>query len=349
MEKEVLREREELKEEVANAVDTPSPLLPRCRCCGLLLADDGLGSAECSCPEVVKSCCQIARSEVTDCHVVHWLARGVREGRCGQPSVAIYYCSLCRDYLCKPHHKNLLSKGVLPSGLNPGMIAAHMRDKDGDHSKAVAEYRRRKHLPDPAFMMLFYQYVRPKWTEEERERIRTWFVETCRELRICGRVKLACEGVNCCLSGLTADAHEFEQRLKSGEHNPLADLFRDTLVKYSAAPESALFPKLKVFLADEVVGFGIDVSDFEPVPKLTPQEWHQKMEEPGIVMVDVRNYYESRIGRFIAPGGRFVAEVSNEACPPTETIDPLTRYFSEFPDWVHANKASLEGKTVLVY
>lgn len=142
-----------------------------------------------------------------------------------------------------------------------------------------------------------------------------------------------------------------------GSRNPFADHFSQTLVKLSPATTSDLSSKLKVFRADEIVGFGVPVNDFDPVPKLAPREWHTKMEEPGIVIVDVRNYYETRIGRFVAPGGRFVGpgdtttltNTNKEIYTPTETIDPLTRHFTEFPDWVRKNKESLEGRKVLVY
>jgi len=318
----------------------------------------GLDPRHCGCPEVVKSSFALACSEVGDGHKVHWLTRGLVAGGGERPD--IFYCSICRDYLQKPHNRNLLAKGIAVRGLSEKVIKAHTRVKDGDHAQALKAYCMARGIQEPGSMLLFYQYVRPAWSDEERERMRQWLEDTCTELQICGRVKVASEGINVCASALTANAHAFEERLKSTnltKANPFAPLFRDTLVKYNQVPLSELFPKLKVFLVKEIVGFGVAVNDFEPVQKLTPAEWHQKMEEPGVVMIDVRNYYETRIGRFVAPGGRFVGvgdeaqlKLSSDAPRPvTETIDPQTRYFTEFPDWVQAQKESLQGRTVMVY
>lgn len=49
---------------------------------------------------------------------------------------------------------------------------------------------------------------------------------------------------------------------------------------------------------------------------LSPEEWHKVMTEEDVVVIDTRNSYEYEIGRF------------------KNAIDPKTRNFTGFPDWV---------------
>ena len=59
------------------------------------------------------------------------------------------------------------------------------------------------------------------------------------------------------------------------------------------------------------------------------------MKHPNSVMIDVRNYNESLIGRFAPPG--------------TEVLDPCMRKSTEFPDWAKANYDNLKDKKILMY
>jgi predicted sulfurtransferase len=59
------------------------------------------------------------------------------------------------------------------------------------------------------------------------------------------------------------------------------------------------------------------------------------MEDPNAVMIDVRNFNESLIGRFAPPG--------------VAVLDPKMRKSTEFPKWVDDNIAKLQGKKVLMY
>ncbi|CAN0100415.1 unnamed protein product, partial [Ectocarpus sp. 8 AP-2014] len=58
-------------------------------------------------------------------------------------------------------------------------------------------------------------------------------------------------------------------------------------------------------------------------------------EEKEAVLLDVRNVYETSIGRFSVEG--------------VETLDPKTRQFSDLPKWVDENADRLRGKRVLMY
>ena len=56
------------------------------------------------------------------------------------------------------------------------------------------------------------------------------------------------------------------------------------------------------------------------------------MSHPDAVMVDVRNFNESVIGKFQPPG--------------TKVLDPMMRKSTEFPEWVQTNLDKLKGKKV---
>lgn len=54
----------------------------------------------------------------------------------------------------------------------------------------------------------------------------------------------------------------------------------------------------------------------------------------GVVLLDARNLYETRIGKFEAPG--------------VETLDPEIRQYSDLHDWIDSNSDRLGGKKILM-
>lgn len=54
----------------------------------------------------------------------------------------------------------------------------------------------------------------------------------------------------------------------------------------------------------------------------------------GLVLLDARNLYETRIGKFNAPN--------------VETLDPGIRQYSDLPSWIDDNSEQLKGKRVLM-
>ena len=70
---------------------------------------------------------------------------------------------------------------------------------------------------------------------------------------------------------------------------------------------------------------------------LSPQEFHDSMADKNSVVIDVRNFNETAIGRFQPPS------VATEL----KVLDPKMRRSTEFPAWVEDNKHLLEGKKVI--
>lgn len=53
-----------------------------------------------------------------------------------------------------------------------------------------------------------------------------------------------------------------------------------------------------------------------------------------VVLLDARNLYETRIGKFHVPN--------------VETLDPGIRQYSDLPSWIDDNSGQLKGKRVLM-
>ena len=72
---------------------------------------------------------------------------------------------------------------------------------------------------------------------------------------------------------------------------------------------------------------------------LTADQYHEAMQQDNTVIVDVRNAYETTLGRFQPPAGG------------AQLLDPKLRHSNEFPNWLADPKTQekLHGKTVLMY
>ncbi|KQM75698.1 rhodanese-related sulfurtransferase [Xylophilus sp. Leaf220] len=78
------------------------------------------------------------------------------------------------------------------------------------------------------------------------------------------------------------------------------------------------FYRMKVRLKREIVALGVPGLDAaaDAGTYVAPADWNALIDQPDVVVVDVRNDYEVKIGSFDG------------------AIDPLTKSFSELPDWV---------------
>lgn len=169
-------------------------------------------------------------------------------------------------------------------------------------------------------VLLYYKYVpiaHPAQFVAEQKAL-------CQQLQLKGRVLIAHEGLNGTVCGTIEQAEQYKQAL-------LADArFIDIEFKehdYEANP----FPKLKVKLRQEVVTLGVpDLSPQEAGQHLSPEDWHQLAQQDDVVVLDVRNNYESAIGKF------------------HNAITPDIDNFRDLPAWVQQHQ-ELQDKKVLIY
>lgn len=158
------------------------------------------------------------------------------------------------------------------------------------------------------------------------EELRAPLAAFCCGRGIKGTLLLAHEGINGTVAGSETAIAELILYLEAIEG--LAGLE----VKYSAAADMP-FHRMKVRLKREIVTMGVD--DIDPSKSagtyVAPADWNALISQPDTVIIDTRNAYEVSIGTFRG------------------AIDPATASFREFPAWVEAHRAELEGRKVAMF
>ncbi len=174
-------------------------------------------------------------------------------------------------------------------------------------------------------ILLYYKYV----TIQSPIEIQKWQKELCASLGLTGRILLAHEGINGTVGGSDEATQAY---IAAMQQHPL---FGD--IDFKTAPGGCeAFPRMKISIKKEIVHLGIDPEKLtvqNTGQHLTPQQVHELLDNPpkDLVIIDTRNSYEVAVGKF------------------NNAIDPQTRYFRQFPDWVDQNVDSLKDKTVLMY
>ncbi len=142
----------------------------------------------------------------------------------------------------------------------------------------------------------------------------------CEDNHVKGTILLAEEGINGTIAGLPQDVYAVLAFLRLDPR--LADLTHK-----EAFSEKLPFYRMKVRLKREIVTMGIPGINPNQMAGeyVKPEEWNKLLEDPDVVVVDVRNDYEVAIGTFKG------------------AIDPKTKSFSELPEWVR-QETSLGNK-----
>ena len=128
-----------------------------------------------------------------------------------------------------------------------------------------------------------------------------------------GTLLLAAEGINGTIAGARAGLDHVLDAIRA-----IPEL-GDTDVKFSTALEMP-FGRLKVRLKKEIVTMGVEGIDPLRVvgTYVEPKDWNALISDPDTLLIDTRNAYEVGIGTFEG------------------AVDPDTRSFREFPQWVEA-------------
>lgn len=146
----------------------------------------------------------------------------------------------------------------------------------------------------------------------------------CADLRTCGTLIVAGEGINGTVAGDEAAIAALVAHIRTLPG--CADLD----VKYAEAHE-APFARMKIKVKTEIVTLG--AGELDPANQagayLDPAEWNALIADPDTVIIDTRNAYEVSVGSFEG------------------AIDPGTRSFRDFPGWFDgfAEKLREEGRS----
>jgi UPF0176 protein len=167
-----------------------------------------------------------------------------------------------------------------------------------------------------------YRFVPLPEVSSLREELLGQFVA----LNLCGTLLLAPEGINGTLAGAAADIDRMLEIVHMHTGLPRED------VKFSQAEEKP-FNRLKIRLKREIITFNQPAADPATLAGtyVEAREWNALLDEPGMVVLDTRNRYETMIGSFAG------AEI-----PPIDT-------FTEFADYVRENLDPARHKKIAMF
>jgi UPF0176 protein len=167
-----------------------------------------------------------------------------------------------------------------------------------------------------------YKFVRLHEYEALRDPLQT----LCNQHGVTGILLLAREGINGTLAGVSAGLHAVLEGLKS------IDGLQDLEWKTSYSDHMP-FLRMKVRIKAEIVTIGDQSVDPTQIvgTYVEPKDWNALISDPDMVVIDTRNSYETRIGTFEG------------------ALDPHTKNFSEFPDYVRENFDPQHTKKVAMF
>lgn len=167
-----------------------------------------------------------------------------------------------------------------------------------------------------------YKFV----TLDNFEQLRQPLLDEMLRLDVKGTLLLAKEGIN---GTVAASRESIDALLNWLKRDPrLAD------ISYKESyDEENPFYRTKVKLKKEIVTMGVEGIDPKRVvgTYVKPQDWNALISDPDVVLVDTRNDYEVGIGTFKG------------------ALDPKTKTFREFPQYVRDNLDPAKHKKVAMF
>ncbi|MEL4177302.1 oxygen-dependent tRNA uridine(34) hydroxylase TrhO [Roseateles sp. PN1] len=184
-------------------------------------------------------------------------------------------------------------------------------------------------LSDSHIHSSFYRFV----TLAEPERVAQRLREISTELG--GNILVAPEGISAAIAGPAQALAKFELAL---QQDPVFDgAFTGMWFKHSACTTKP-FTLIKVHTKPEIVAFGVPgVSGLPDASKanthVPPAQWRELIAQPDVLVLDNRNSFEFKLGRF------------------KNAVDPEVAHFRDFPAYVasHAEEWKAEGKRIAMY
>ncbi|XP_059440033.1 rhodanese-like domain-containing protein 6 isoform X2 [Corylus avellana] len=202
-------------------------------------------------------------------------------------------------------------------------------------------------------VLLYYKYIEIPDLDE----LVAFYESNCNSLGLLGRVRLSPNGVNVTVGGKLSLLEKHVAAVRSNS------LFEGTDFKLAACDrplndkvaEECGFNALSIRVVKELVtlsshpllkspeisnaGIHLSAVEFHSALQSAGQGQFSEKDSPayngGLVLLDARNLYETRIGKFNAPN--------------VETLDPGIRQYSDLPSWIDDNSEQLKGKRVLMY
>ena len=174
----------------------------------------------------------------------------------------------------------------------------------------------------PFLVAALYHFVSVPRFESLREPLQA----LCEDNGVKGTLLLAHEGINGTIAGPDA-----------GIKTVLAYLCAQpefAALEHKESNASKMpFLRMKVKLKKEIVTMGVENIDPNKVvgTYVAPQDWNALISDPDTIVIDTRNDYETAIGIFRG------------------AVDPNTKTFREFPDWVRNNTGLHNKPKIAMY
>ncbi|PWJ58913.1 UPF0176 protein [Dyadobacter jejuensis] len=140
----------------------------------------------------------------------------------------------------------------------------------------------------PYRVILYYCYSPIEDTETYRDEHHLFCVQN----NLLGRIIIAAEGLNGTVSGTPEDCQAYMDYVRSDER------FKHVAFKVEEH-DSIAFQKLHVRVKDEIVNSDLPVDPLKQTGKhLEPAEFKALLNDPDVVLVDMRSDYEHEVGKF---------------------------------------------------
>ncbi|KQQ60981.1 hypothetical protein ASF69_00635 [Rhizobium sp. Leaf311] len=167
-----------------------------------------------------------------------------------------------------------------------------------------------------------YHFARFARYESVREPLFT----LCQQNGVKGTLLLAAEGINGTIAGTDAGIANVLAYLRAQPE------FAALEHKESRASKMP-FVRMKVKLKQEIVTMGVPDIDPNQIvgTYVDPKDWNDLISDPDTILIDTRNDYETAIGVFKG------------------AVDPQTKTFREFPDWVKNNPGLHNKPKIAMY
>ena len=168
----------------------------------------------------------------------------------------------------------------------------------------------------------FYHFVKL----DDYKNIQNRLLNKCLSEDIMGTILLAKEGINGTVAGTDESIINILNYIRS-DHRLL------NLAHKVSYAEKRPFLRMKVRLKKEIVTMGVPSIDPSRIvgTYVRPADWNNLISDPDVVVVDTRNEYEIEIGSF------------------SNSVNPKTTSFREFPEWVSKNDSLLRDKKIAMF
>lgn len=180
--------------------------------------------------------------------------------------------------------------------------------------------------PAPFKVAALYKFV----ALPDFEALQPEILAFCEEHGIRGTLLLASEGINGTIAGTPEAVDALVAWLADG--NLFGGRFRNAEIKFSTADEMP-FLRMKVRLKAEIVTLRAPEADPTKTvgTYVQPKDWNDLIAQEDVIVLDTRNDYEFELGTFEG------------------AIDPETKIFTEFKDYVSENLNPSRNKKIAMF